>query len=92
MEPVCAVYPVFTGHISCILGNGLKADDPILKSAGTLPDSHQIPLKTTRDAQGFNPTNPRQKNVRFPTDFQLFDSTGWSTMRNTRKPEPQNTL
>lgn len=91
MEPVCAVYPVFTGHISCISSDDLYHDDPILKSTGTLPDSHQIPLKTTRDAQGFKPTNPRQKLARFPTDFQLFDRTGWSTMRNTRKPLTQNT-
>lgn len=54
---------------------------------------HEILLGTVPlpGKAGFKPTNPRQKMVRFPTDFQLFDRTGWSTMRNTRKSEPQNT-
>lgn len=46
MEPVCAVYPVFTGHISCISSDDLYHDDPILKSTGTLPgELVRIPYK-----------------------------------------------
>lgn len=40
---------------------------------------------------GFKPTNPRQKNVRFPTDFQLFDRKQWVNMQHREKPLIQNT-
>ena len=74
----------------------------IWKSGITLPDSGRMPLKASQnvrsakrpchagDARVQTPY-PRQKNVRFQTDFQLFDRQRWVNMQHTRKPLTQNT-